>query len=70
MKAVIPGSLSNTADGSEFLILNSWINDLELESTMVFMSDAGADVMRRAPDWMMDGTFYTVPKPFYQVSTV
>jgi hypothetical protein len=68
MKTVIPASLSNTADGLEFLILNSWINDLELEAMMVFMSKAGADMMMRAPVWMMDGTFYTAPKPHYQVS--
>jgi hypothetical protein len=30
MKTVIPASLTNTADGSEFLILNSWINNMEL----------------------------------------
>ncbi len=69
-KAVIPASLSNTADGSEFLILNSRISDLELESMMVFMSEAGADVMRKAPVWMIDGIFYTTLKPFYQVSMV
>jgi hypothetical protein len=69
-KAVIPSSLSNTADGSEFLILNSGISDLELESMMVFMSEAGADVMRKAPVWMIDGIFYTTPKPFYQISMV
>jgi hypothetical protein len=37
---------------------------------MVFMSKAGADVIRRAPVWMMGGTFYAAPKPFYQVSMV
>jgi hypothetical protein len=30
MKTVIPAFLTNTADGSEFLILNSWINNMEL----------------------------------------
>ncbi len=70
MKAVIPASLSNTVDGLEFLILNSWINDLELEAIMVFMSKAGADVKRRASVRMTDGTFYTVPNPYYQVSMI
>jgi hypothetical protein len=32
---------------------------LELEAMMVFMSKAGADMMRRDPVWMMDGNFYT-----------
>jgi hypothetical protein len=34
---------------SEFLILNSWINNMELETMMVFMSKACSDVTRRAP---------------------
>jgi hypothetical protein len=70
MKPVIPASLSNTANGWEFFVLNSWINDLELEAMMVFMSETGADVMRRAPVWMMYGTFYIAPKPSYQVTMV
>jgi len=67
MNTVIPSSLTNTADGTEFMILNSWINDLEEEAMMIFMSDVGADVMRRAPIWMMDGTFFSAPTPYYQV---
>jgi hypothetical protein len=63
----IPNKLSLSADGKEFLITNSWINENELESLMVFMSNDGADILRRAPIWMMDGTFKVVPKPFYQV---
>jgi hypothetical protein len=70
MKAVIPAFPSNTADGLEFLILNFWINDLELEAIMIFMSEAGADMMRRAPVRMTDGTFYTAPNPYYQVSMI
>jgi hypothetical protein len=35
-------------DGSEFLIHHSWINDVELEAMMVFIFEAGADVMRRS----------------------
>jgi len=34
---------------------------------MILMSDVGADVMRRAPIWMMDGTFFSAPTPYYQV---
>jgi hypothetical protein len=67
IKTTIPSSLSSSADEKEFLILNSWTNENELESMMVFMSDVGADILRRAPIWMMDGTFRTAPSPFYQV---
>jgi hypothetical protein len=70
MKTVIPASLSNTTDGSEYLILNLWINYLKFEAMMVFMSEAGADVMRRAPVWIMSGTFYTAPKLYYQASMI
>jgi hypothetical protein len=41
---------------------------MELEAMMVFISDEGANVMRRAPVWMMDSTFFTAPKPYYQVT--
>ena len=67
MNRVIPSTLTNTADGSEFMILNSWMNDIEQEAMMVFMSDVGADMMRQAPIWMMDGTFFSAPTPYYQV---
>ena len=66
----IPNKLSLSADGKECLITNSWINENELESLMVFMSNDGADILRRAPIWMMDGTFKVVPKPFYQVKYI
>jgi hypothetical protein len=35
MKTVNPPSLTNTADGSEFLILSSWINNMELLEAMI-----------------------------------
>jgi hypothetical protein len=28
----------------------------------------GANVMRRDSVWMMDDTFYTAPKPYFQVT--
>jgi hypothetical protein len=49
-----------SADGKECLITNSWINENELESLMVFMSNDGADILRQAPIWMIDGTFKAV----------
>jgi hypothetical protein len=67
MKAEIPSNLSKTADGKEFLLLKDWTNGNELESIMVFMSDDGAEILRRAPTWMMDGTFKCAQVPFYQV---
>jgi hypothetical protein len=67
LTAAIPASLTHTADNTEFLVLNSWTNDMELEGLMVFLSDVGADVLRRFPVWMVDGTFNSAPVPFYQV---
>ena len=70
MSTDIPTKLSLSADGKEFLITNAWINVNELESMMVFMSDDGADILRRAPTWMVDGTFKVAPDPFYQVKYI
>jgi hypothetical protein len=70
MKIAIPPELANTVDGKEFMILNSWTNDKELEAVMVFLSDVGADVMRRAPVCMSDGTFFTARTPYYQVKYI
>jgi hypothetical protein len=67
MKTEIPENLSKTADVEEFLIMNSWTNICELESILVFMSNSGADIMKKATTWMMDGTFKICPVPFYQV---
>lgn len=70
MKTVIPSKLSLTADQREFLILKEWTTKSELETILVFMSDSAADVMRRAPTWMMDGTFKVRPVPYYQVTII
>lgn len=70
LTAAIPTSLTHTADHTEFMVLKSWTNDTELEGIMVFLSDVGADVLRRSPVWMMDGTFSTAPDPFYQVTII
>lgn len=67
LSAAIPSTLTNTADNTEFMILNCWTNDMELEGLMVFLSDVGADILRRSPVWMLDGTFGTAPAPYYQV---
>ncbi len=65
MKADIPSSLNQTANGGEFLIKHSWINELESESLMIFLSDMSADIIRRSPVWLKDGTFSTSPAPFH-----
>jgi hypothetical protein len=64
MKADIPTSLNQTANGGEFLKKHSWINELESESLMIFLSDMSADIIR-SPVWLKDGTFSTSPAPFY-----
>jgi hypothetical protein len=67
VKVTSPSSLSSSVDEKEFLILHSWTNKTDLESMMVFMSDAGANMLRQASIWMMDGTFHMTSAPFYQM---
>jgi hypothetical protein len=38
---------------------------MELQAMTVFISEADADLMRKAPVWMMEGTFFTIPKSYY-----
>jgi hypothetical protein len=68
MKAEMLPEYTKTADGGEFLILRSWLNSEEKECLMVFLSDTGADILRRADTWLLDGTFRACPSPFYQAS--
>jgi hypothetical protein len=49
--------------------MNSWTNNTENESLMVFISNTGADILKTAPVWLMDGTYRISPVPFYQVIT-
>jgi hypothetical protein len=59
---------TRAADGGKFLMLRSWLNSEEKECFMVFLLDTGADILRRADAWLLDGTFRTCPSPFYQAS--
>lgn len=69
MKMDLPAKYTTTADGREFLVMNSWTNNTENESLMVFISNTGADILKTAPVWLMDGTYRISPVPFYQVIT-
>lgn len=64
----LPDKLTKTKDGQSFLLAQCWTNDDHEKSMMVFLSDYGADILRNAPTWLMDGTFKSSPTPFTQVS--
>lgn len=70
MEANLPDKLTKTMDGQPLLHLITWKDDIEAESVLLFLSDPGAEYLRRAPVWMMDGTFKTAPVPYKQVLTV
>ena len=67
MEEQIPDKLTKTADGAEFLILESWTNEEETESCLLFLSDWGAQILKTHSTWLMDGTFKSAPKPYSQV---
>ncbi len=69
MKMDLPAKYTTTADGREFLDMNSWTNNTENESLMVFISNTGADILKTALAWLMDGTYRISLVPFYQVIT-
>ena len=58
MNMELPTKYTKTADGGDFLLLNCWVDKA---SIMLFLSDTGVDIQRRAKTWLMDGTFKTVP---------
>ena len=62
-----PEKLRTTKDGQDFLTLQSWVDENELSSILVFLSTPGAEILKRAPVWLMDGTFKTAPEPYKQV---
>ena len=48
MEMEIPDKYKNTADDSEFLAHHNWLNQDKKEAVLLFISDFGADILRRA----------------------
>ena len=65
MDQIIPDAYSKTADGEEFLLSREWVDDSR--SMCIFLSNFGADILRKHSTWCLDGTFKTCPLPFVQV---
>lgn len=70
MDIIMPDSYSKTADKGTFLIHKSWVDIMQTKSMALFMSDWGAEVLRKHKIWLMDGTFKTTPAPFAQIYIV
>ena len=67
MNTDIPEKYSRTADGGDFMICKEWIDSERKLPLVLFISQWGADVLKRHPVWMFDGTFESSPPPFTQV---
>ena len=67
MNGQFPDKFAKTNDGSDFLILQSWIDEIETEAMLVFLSDTGAQILKKHHVWLLDGTFRSAPSPFSQV---
>ena len=61
----LPDSYSKTLSGEQLLVLKDFITeDDDSKGLLIFMSPLGREVLRSSEDWVSDGTFKTVPRPF------
>ena len=67
MNTVIPDEFKKTADNGEFLYFLDWVDNAKTECMAIFLSDWGADILKRSRMWFCDGTFSVTPDPFKQV---
>ena len=68
METNIPDKFSNTADGETFLLARQWFDNTR--SVCVFLSNFGAEILRKHHIWCLDGTFKTTPIPYAQVMLI
>ena len=59
-----------TADGREFLLHRDWLDEHQTKAMAVFLSDWGAEVLRKSSNWLLDGTFRSTLAPFAQIYIV
>ena len=62
---MIPGSLSVTADGQNYCVMDEKIPGKE-EMIWGFASKTGIDVMKKSSDWYVDGTFELVNSTLFK----
>ena len=63
----IPDSYCNTFNGELFLVRNFEIGN---EHILLFTTKDNVHHLSQSPFWIMDGTFKTVPRIFYQLYTI
>ena len=68
MATELPTKFVKTNSGDDFLRLQDWVDAGQTKGMLIFISDFGADVLKRNPTWLMDGTFKICPDPFKQVN--
>ena len=64
----MPVEYTLTSNNMEFLRFHDWSNKDKEDGLMIFISDFGAEVLKKNKIWLMDGTFMSAPEPFKQVS--
>jgi hypothetical protein len=49
--------------------MHDWVDETNKDQggMLIFMSDFGADLLKKNSTWLLDGTFDSVPAPFKQV---
>ncbi len=58
-----------TSNNMEFLRYCDWSNvNTKQDGLIIYISDFGAEVLKKNQTWLMDGTFSSAPEPFKQVS--
>ena len=55
--SVLPKEFTQTNDKGDFLILQSWTSEAKEGGLLVYLSDFGADILKRHSLWLLDGTF-------------
>lgn len=63
----IPENLKTTLNGNLFLIKDSFVGEGKI---LIFSTNANIHNLAKAPYWIMDGTFKTVPHIFQQLYTI
>ena len=63
----LPYQYTKTPDKGDFLIFKGWVDQLQTECIVIFISDWGQEILKTQKTWLMDGTFRSVPERFAQI---